>query len=177
MVHNLSRQGRRDHAAATAVSTIVHPTVGVSPECSPAPIDVRGKAGNALGMNGDRTPLADDASALLAAATGLQADSSEPASVELLTSTLADVEEALRALSGATHHAADALIPPRRIDESASGRYARAAASWPDKGDGAPPSYERQAQILTALHDAAATLRAGAECCRRARKILATTIG
>jgi hypothetical protein len=154
----------------------VDSTVVVPPECSVAPIDARGMAGNAPGMNGYRTALADDASALLAAATELRADSSEPASVELLTSTLADVEEALRALSGASRHAADALIPPRRIDETASGRYARAAASWPDHGDGAPPSYERQAQILTALHDAAATLRAGAECCRRARDVLASTI-
>jgi hypothetical protein len=104
-------------------------------------------------------------------------DPDQGPAVELLTSSLADVEEALRTLSGATQHAADALIPPRRIDESASSRYARAALSWPDHGDGAlPPSYERQAQILTALHDAAATLRAGAECCRRARDILASTI-
>lgn len=131
--------------------------------------------GDALGMN-YRTPLADDASVLLAAAAGLQPDPSELASVELLTSTLADVEEALRALSGATDHAADALVGTRRIGESASTRYARAAASWPDHGGGAPPSYERQAQILTALHDAAATLRASAECCRRARDILASTI-
>jgi hypothetical protein len=100
----------------------------------------------------------------------------EPASVELITCSLADVEEALRALSGATHHAADALIPPAHIDESASRRYARAVASWPRHGDCPPPSYERQAQILTALHDAGATLRAGAECCRRARDILASTL-
>ena len=58
--------------------------------------------------------------------------------------------------------------------ESVSRRYARAAASWPR--DGVAPSYERQAQLLTALHDAGATLRAGAECCRRARDILASTI-
>jgi hypothetical protein len=133
-------------------------------------------AGNAPGMNHHRTPLADDAAALLAAATRLQPDPSKPGSVELLTSSLADVEEALRGLSAATEQAAGALIPPAGIGEGASRRYARAAASWPRHGDGAPPSYERQAEILTALHDAAAKLRAGAECCRRARDVVATTI-
>jgi hypothetical protein len=130
-------------------------------------------AGNASQMNRHRTAPPDDTSALPAAAR-LQDDASEPASVELLASSLADVEKALRALSGATEHAADALIPPGNIGESVSRRYARAAASWPR--DGVPPSYERQAQLLTALHDAGATLRAGAECCRRARDILASTI-
>jgi hypothetical protein len=84
--------------------------------------------------------------------------------------------EALRALSDATNHAADALIPPASIGEGAARRYARAAASWPLHGEGAPPSYERQAQILAALHNAAATLRPGAERCRRAREIMASTI-
>jgi hypothetical protein len=131
-------------------------------------------AGNASEMNRYRTPLADDASALLAAATRLQDDASEPVSVELVTSALADVEEALRVLNVAIEHATNALIPPGSIGESVSRRYARAAASWPRNG--APPSYERQAQILTALHDAGATLRVGAERCRRAREILASTV-
>jgi hypothetical protein len=127
-------------------------------------------------MHSHRTPLADDASALLSAATRLRDDATEPASVGLIASSLSDVEEALRALSGATRDVADALIPPGGIDESVSRRYARAATSWPRDGGGAPPSHERQAQILTALHDAGATLRASAECCRRARDILDSTI-
>jgi hypothetical protein len=145
-------------------------------DCSAAPIDRCATAGNAPEMTSSRTPLADDAAALLAAATRLQPEQAEPVSVELLTSSLADVEEALRTLSDATKHAADALIPPVSIGEGASRRYARAAASWPRHGGGVPPSHERQAQILAALHDAGATLRAGAECCRRARDILASTI-
>lgn len=145
-------------------------------ECSPAPIDRCATASNAPTMNRHRSPLADNASTLLAAATRLQPDPAQPGSVELLTSSLADVEEALRALSDATKHAADALIPPASIGEGASQRYARAAASWPRTPDEPPPSYERQAQILSALHDAGATIRAGAECCRRARKILASTV-
>lgn len=146
------------------------------PECSPAPIDRFTTLGNAPGMNRYRTPLVDDTAALLAAATRLQRDPAGPVSVELLTSSLADVEEALRTLSVATQHALDGLIPPVRLDESASQRYARAATCWPRRGDAPPPSHERQAQILTALHDAAATLWAGAERCRRARDLLASTI-
>ena len=132
--------------------------------------------GNAHGMNRYRTPLAADAATLLAAATKLQPDPGEPPSVELLTSSLDDVEEALRALSDATAHAADGLIPPARLGEGASRRYARAAASWPRGSGIGPPSYERQAQILMTLHEAAVTLRAGAASCRRARDTLASTL-
>ena len=131
-------------------------------------------AGNASAMNRYRTPLADDASALLVAATRLDDDSCEPVSVEPVTSALADAEEALRVLSVAIEDAADAPIPPGSTGESVSRRYARAAASWPRYG--AAPSYERQAQILTSLHEAGATLRRGAERCRRARDILASTL-
>jgi hypothetical protein len=127
-------------------------------------------------VNRHRLPLDDEAAALNAAAARLRPDPSEPASVELVASSLAEVEEALRALSLATGHAADTLIPPRAVGEGASRRYARAAASWPRGDYGAPPSHERQAQILAALHDARATIRAAAECCRRAREILASTI-
>jgi hypothetical protein len=164
------------HVVGGAFSSIAHPRVLMASDCSAAPIDGCLTAGNAPGMNRHRTPLADDAAALLVAAERLQPDPGEPASIEVLTSSLAEVEEALRALSDATKLAADALIPPASIGEGASRRYARAAATWPRHGGGAPPSYERQAQILTALHDAGATLRAGAECCRRARAILASTI-
>lgn len=103
-------------------------------------------------------------------------DATEPASVELVASSLTDLEQTLRALDRATLHAAEALIPPAGVGESVAGRYARAAASWPGPVDHAPPSHERQAQLLSALHDTAATLRAGAECCRRARDILTSTI-
>lgn len=133
-------------------------------------------AGNAPRMHDHRTPFAHDVSALLSAAGCLEPDPTGPASVELLTSALADVEEALRGLGDATEHAADALIPPVGIGVSASRRYARAAASWPCGGDQAPPSYERQAQLLTALHDAAATLRAAARSCRRAGDVLSSAI-
>jgi hypothetical protein len=112
--------------------------------------------------------LADVVAELHTVATRLE-DETDPCSVDLVTSSLNDVERALRDLSGAIDRAADALIPPGTIGESVSRRYARAAAAWPRAGHGSPPSHERQAQLLSAIHDAAATLRAGAECCRRAR--------
>jgi hypothetical protein len=149
-------------------------TLIVASVCSPAPIDRCRHAGNDCDMNVSAMPLADDASALLAAAMRLEDDANEPGSVALVASALGDVEQALRALGCATQHAADALIPPGAPHEGPSRRYARAAATWQRLGGGPPPTHERQAQILTALHDAAATLRAGAECCRRARDILDT---
>jgi hypothetical protein len=176
MTHTFSDDVLGGHVVGGAIASIAHPTVLMASDCSAAPIDGCLTAGKARGMNRHRTPLADDAAALLEAAERLQPDPAAPASIEVLTSSLADVEEALRALSDATQHAADVLIPPAGIGEGASRRYARAAATWPRHGGGEPLSYERQAQILTALHDAGATLRAGAECCRRARAILAATI-
>ena len=126
-------------------------------------------------MNRCRTPLADDASTLPAAAPKLDDDASQPASVELLTSWLSDVEEALRALSDATQHAADALIPP------ASNRRERVAAIRARRSVLAAP-WRRRAALIRAAGgtpgDASprrATLRAGAERCRRARDILAST--
>jgi hypothetical protein len=116
----------------------------------------------------------DDASALLTTAT--PGEVAETTSVEQVSSWLEDVDQALRALSRGTQRAADGLIPPGAIDESPARRYARAAATRVRIDDGPAPSYERQAQILTALHDAGATLRAAAECCRRARQILDSTI-
>lgn len=127
-------------------------------------------------MTGSSMSLADDASALLAAARRLEADAGEPGSAVLVADSLGEVEEALRALDRACGRAAQTLVPTGAIDERVSLRYARAAANWPVRGDAAPPSYERQAQVLASLHDAGATLRAGAEYCRRARAILASTV-
>jgi hypothetical protein len=123
-------------------------------------------------MNPSSTPLADDASALLEAALRVHADPS----VGTLTASLVDVEQALRALSGATEDAAHALVPPAGIDESVATRYARAADEWPSPFGTPAPSYERQAELLGALDDARATLHAAAECCRRAREILISTV-
>jgi hypothetical protein len=122
-------------------------------------------------MTQSSMPLADDASRLLEATLRVRDD----ASVGALASALGDVEQALRALSSATQEAAHSLIPPARIDESVVNRYARAAEVWPRPFGAPPPTHERQAELLTALDDARATVRAAAECCRRAREILAST--
>ncbi len=115
--------------------------------------------------------LDDEARAVLEAARGLR----DGGSLEAIASSLLDLEGALRAVSSATQAAAHCLIPPGRIDESVAQRYARAAERWPRRGDGMPPTHERQAELLTAFDDARATILAAAECCRRAREILAST--
>jgi hypothetical protein len=96
--------------------------------------------------------------------------------LEPITSLLLELEEALRAMSTATQDAAHSLIPAGRVDESVAERYARAEESWRRRGDGPPPTHERQAELLSAFDDARATLRAAAECCRRARRLLASTL-
>lgn len=122
-------------------------------------------------MTRTSTPLTDDASAPLGPALELR-----DASGEALTSSLAEIEAALRALGSAMQEAAHSLIPPGRIDESVANRYARAAEAWPRPRGGATPTYERQAELLGAFDDARATLRAAAECCRRTREILTSIL-
>ena len=97
-------------------------------------------------------------------------------SLERIPPLLLELEEALRAMSAATQDAAHTVIPPGRGHESPAERYARAAESWPLRGGGAPPTHERQAELLSAFADARASLRAAAECCGRARSILASTL-
>jgi hypothetical protein len=127
-------------------------------------------------MKPSTMPFADDAAGLRAAAMRLDDDAAGPASVDVVATSLADVERALRALSHAIDHAGDALIPPARGGEAAAARHARAAAEWPRVGAGGPPSHERQAHLLSSLHEAAATIRAAAECCGRARRIVESTV-
>jgi hypothetical protein len=115
--------------------------------------------------------LDDDARAVLEAAVGLR-DGPSP---DAIASSLLDLEEALRTVGAATEDATHCLVPPGRIDESVAQRFARAAERWPRRVGGVPPSHERQAELLTAFDDARATILAAAECCRRAREILAST--
>jgi hypothetical protein len=146
--------------------------VAATAECTPGPIDRCRNLNDAGAMTRSPMPLADDAPVLLRAALRFR----DGASLEEMTSSLADLEEALREVSSATQDAADSLIPRARIDESAAQRYARAAAAWPRLGKGAPPTHERQAELLTAFDDARAALRAAAGRCRRARELLTSTI-
>ena len=88
--------------------------------------------------------------------------------------SLVDVEATLRALDRTCLAAAAALLPPATRDQDISTRFGAAAAAW-DADGASPPSYERQAEILSCLHDAGATLRAAAGCCERARILLEDT--
>lgn len=123
-------------------------------------------------MHAPAIPSSTGAAALLAAAQRLEQAASDVASPRLVAASLVDVEATLRALDRTCLGAASALIPRPDGDDRICARYAAAAEHWED---GEPPSYERQAQILSCLHDSAATLRAAAECCRRARTLLETT--
>ena len=88
-----------------------------------------------------------------------------------VATSLVDVEATLRALDRTCIAAAAALLPPAELGVDICARYRASAAAW-EADDAAPPSYERQAEILSCLHDAGATLRAAAECCQRARVLL-----
>jgi hypothetical protein len=136
-------------------------------------MDAHGPGADDRPMHAPAIPSSTDAAALLAAAERLEQAAPDATSPRLVAASLVDVEATLRALDRTCLAAASALIPRPEGDDRISARYAAAAERW---DDGQPPSYERQAQILAGLHDSGATLRAAAECCRRARTLLETTI-
>jgi hypothetical protein len=135
-------------------------------------MDARAPRPDHLLMHAPTIPSSTEAAALLAAAERLEQAAPDARSPRLVAASLLDVEATLRALDRTCLAAASALIPRPDGDDRICARYAAAAQYWED---GEPPSYERQAQILACLHDSAATLRAAAECCRRARTVLETT--
>jgi hypothetical protein len=112
---------------------------------------------------------------LLSAAERLRDLAGEGGCAALLPDAFDRIARSLRALDGGCARAAHALIPPGD-DDSVSARYARAAAGWPGTGEGGGPSHERQAELLAALDDAGATLRAAAERCARTSDLLAATM-
>lgn len=127
-------------------------------------------------MNDPRIPFANDALTLLSAAERLQQATGDRACAALVPAAFDCVEQSLHALSRGCDGAASVFIPPGAHGESISRRYARAAADWPGARDGAGPSYERQAELLAALHEASAALRTAAKRCARARDLLITTM-
>jgi hypothetical protein len=118
--------------------------------------------------------LTENARALRSAAERVEREAGDPASAFQAAHALRCVEEALHALRRACHAAGRSIIPPAAVHESISARYARAAANWPGA---TAPSHEQQARLLTALDDAAAALRAGAEATARASEVLTSTVG
>lgn len=136
-------------------------------------MDARAPGAHHRPMHASAIASSPDAARLLAAAEQLEDAASHTASPRLVAASLVDVEATLRALDRTCLATASALIPRPEGDDRICARYAAAAQHWDDAD---PPSYERQAQILAGLHDSAATLRAAAECCRRARTLLESTI-
>jgi hypothetical protein len=94
------------HVVGLAFLPIAHLTVAISYERTRVAIDPCATAGNVSEMDRCRAPLDADGSALLAAATRLHEDASEPASVELLSSSLADTRRRCR------HSVAQCSMPP-----------------------------------------------------------------
>ena len=135
---------------------------------SPAPIDA---AARRAGVMTDK-PLARYAAHLRTIATTLEEETSDGASVEIATLSLAYVEHALRDLSHAIDHAGDMLIAPGGVEESLPSQYGRATSSAPRVAGTSSPPRERQAQLLASLREASAALRAAAECCHRTREIV-----
>jgi hypothetical protein len=123
-------------------------------------------------MDDPRIRFAHDSLALLSAAERLQQGAGDRACAPFLPAALECIEQALFALSRGCDAGAYALIPPGDLHESISRRYARAAADWPGRG----PSYERQAQLLASIDDAAAALRTAAARCARTSHLMAETM-
>ena len=127
-------------------------------------------------MTDPATRLASDADALRSAADRLHRDAVDPACATLVPAVLIAVEDALTALSRTCYGAAHSFIPPGNSNDSNADRYARAATTWPSPRDGAGPSHEQQARVLSSLHDAGAALRTAAGHCGRAAANLAATM-
>jgi hypothetical protein len=127
-------------------------------------------------MNEHRDRLQESAAALGAAAEQLAAAAGDRLCAPHLPAAIAGMEQSLRALDRGCSRAASSLIRGFGDDDTISDRYARAAADWPLATTGVGPSYERQAQLLAALDDAGAALRAAAGACARAGELLAATV-
>ena len=127
-------------------------------------------------MDDSRIRLAHDSLTLLSAAERLQQGVGDRACAASLPAALERIEQSLRALSRSCDAAAHTLIPTGDLHESISHRYARAAAAWPGAADGAGPSYERQAQLLASIDDAAGALRTAAAACARTSHLVAETM-
>ena len=87
-----------------------------------------------------------------------------------LPAALARVGEALDALSLAFERAPHSLVPTGDPLEPVCRRFERAADGWPATYGCEGPSYERQAQLLSSLYEAGATLRVSRRACARANE-------
>jgi hypothetical protein len=117
-------------------------------------------------MLSERTNGAATDELLHAAAAVQQVD--HGAGVLALPSELEALTEALREAGSALATSASRVVLPAKAqqDHSISGRYQRAAASWPTAP---PPSHEELAAALARLHDAGDATRLAARRCDQAR--------
>jgi hypothetical protein len=115
--------------------------------------------------------MATDTTPDLAAATVLRAatrlrDRTRDGGVASVSTGLGDLTAALRLAAKACDDAALRVVPR---GDSLGGRYSRAASAWPVVP---PPTRERFAALLAALHDAGSTARQAAARCDDAKELL-----
>jgi hypothetical protein len=118
--------------------------------------------------------LREHALALASVAEQLAESAADRTGAVDLPAALASVEQALGALSRTYEEAARSLVPSGDPFESSSFRFARAARAWPTA---VGPSHERQAELLSALHAAAASLRAARHACAYGRTAVEKAMG
>lgn len=123
-------------------------------------------------MEPDAEHLTEHGMELVSAACRLADSVAVPSSAVHLPAALARIGDALDALSLALERAPHSLVPPGRPQEPVCRRFDRAADAWPATHGCEGPSYERQAQLLSSLYEAGATLRMSRRACARANGLL-----
>jgi hypothetical protein len=116
--------------------------------------------------------LTEHAVELVSAARRLADSVADPSTAIHLPAALARIGEALDSLSVAFERAPRSLVPAGDPLEPVCRRFARAAEAWPAIYGCDGPSYERQAQLLSSLYEAGATLRVSRRACARANDLL-----
>ena len=116
--------------------------------------------------------LTEHAVELVSAACRLADFVADPSAAIHLPTALAQIGDAVDALSLALERAPRSLVPAGDPLEPVCRRFAKAAAAWPVTYGCEGPSYERQAQLLSSLYEAGATLRLSRRACARANELL-----
>ena len=123
-------------------------------------------------MERDAKRLTEHAAELVSAACRLADSVADPSTAMHLPAALARIGDALDALSLALERAPHSLVPAGDPLEPVCRRFERAADAWPAIYGCEGPSYERQAQLLSSLYEAGATLRVSRRACARANDLL-----
>ena len=123
-------------------------------------------------MEPDAERLTEHAAQLVSAARRLADSVADPSTAIQTPAALARIGEALDWLSLALECVPRSLVPAGDPHEPVCRRFARAADGWPAIYGREGPSYERQAQLLSSLYEAGATLRVSRRACARANDLL-----